>query len=1129
MASAFLRVLGVPELRVDGAPAGAVRTRDLVVLTYVLMSRRGHARRDELAAVFWQHSDAARSRASLRQTLYRLRGAVGSMVGGSAEEVLVVPDAVSVDALLFEGDLDAGRIADALDRWSGEFLQGTEDAGAADYRLWLEATRERLRVRREAAFRTLVESLTAAGSLDEALARAEQWQRTTSFSAEPVLHVCELLRRYGRGAEAEARLREAEVHLRDAGLTMSAEVEATWARLKAALRDPALPASAALLSPELTGRSGEMEKLRVGWQRALEGCGRPICVEGEEGAGKSRLCNEFLRGLSRSEEPPLVLASRARPTDSPGGPSAPDPASRDAALGRLLAPVRTAPGLSGASARALAEVARLVPALRNRFSDLPEARGTPSVMVESIREVLAAVAAEAPVVLFMDDLQFLDGADRSLLDELGKRLPARIMLLATSQIAPSSSNGDGHHSPSDGDWIRLRLAPLSRSDCRSLISSMLELRPEDLESLTDRLYDESRGNPFFVTELVTELVDDGRLQTGPDGVWRIEGSSGPLPVPSDLRGLLLRRLAQLGPAARRLLAAGTDLEPPFAAERLFGAAGMGGVEAASALHELLSRRLLHESPGGLGYELRHGAVRRVLMETLSPMPASGPQPGVRNARRRWMLIAAAAAVVILAVTAGARVLGRSAPAPTIAVFRLDNLSADSADAYLSAGLADELASRLGQLQHLRVLSPSALEGLRPAGQDRWSAARRLGAAYAVEGSVRRSGEVVRVALRLTGTSDGVQTWSATYDLTGERLLEVEASVAVDLAREVRARLAPADRLALERGPTDDPAAFDHFLRANHALARRTPESVARAVVEYAAAQRLDPSFAAARAREAYALSVMIDWGWPYHGLDADSLLPRALAIADDAIHIDSTSPDAWLARAYLRVLKDPIQATGALSAFERAIALDPGSAEAFHQYGQTLMSMGRFDEAERAYRHALELEPSRAMVLVPLAGIALRRGDVRAALALSDSAVAADPSVPYAYTGRASFRLQTGDPTGARADAEAALRIGPDYGLPALAILAAARARLGDRAGAREALGQALARADTARPSSTDAYYLGVALIEVGDTAKALDLLERTRPQSAWTWYYTQSPQYDAVRESARYRALMHDVHIGSD
>src|SRR5213082_3777525 len=204
-----------------------------------------------------------------------------------------------------------------------------------------------------------------------------------------------------------------------------------------------------------------------------------------------------------------------------------------------------------------------------------------------------------------------------------------------------------------------------------------------------------------------------------------------------------------------------------------------------------------------------------------------------------------------------------APVPnSVAVLYFDNLSADTADAYLAEGLTEELIARLGQLPRLAVKSRAAVRRFRQSGADPLAAARALRVARLVTGSVRRGGNRLRVTVELVRASDGEHVWGDLYDRRDADLLAVEEDITRAVAAAIGGRLLPAERAALAAGPTASPEAYDHFLRGNHFLLARTGESDRRPLEQYEAATRVDPRFADAFARMAFGYGLFLEWSWP---------------------------------------------------------------------------------------------------------------------------------------------------------------------------------------------------------------------------------------------------------------------------
>jgi TolB-like protein/Tfp pilus assembly protein PilF len=471
-----------------------------------------------------------------------------------------------------------------------------------------------------------------------------------------------------------------------------------------------------------------------------------------------------------------------------------------------------------------------------------------------------------------------------------------------------------------------------------------------------------------------------------------------------------------------------------------------------------------------------------------------------------------------------RISGPSPSATSLAVLYFDNLSPDTADAYLADGLTEEITSRLGDVGRLRVTSRYAVRRLRSGVvPDVTTAGRVLGVRYLVEGSVRHAGGRVRVSTRLIDTRTGFRVWGADYDRATRDLLALQEDIAREVAIQIAGRLLPKERAALATRRTESPDAYDHFLRGNYFLAHRTQPTMLRAIDEYEAAARLDPGFTAALARVAYAYALYVDWEWPFPGLPAESLLARGFAAADRVLAADSSAADAWMARGYLLAQRNPRTLQGVREAFERAIALESENAEAWHQYGWFLELEREPTRAIESFRRALAIDPERAVTWYHLAWVTMTTGRTGDAEDQLDSAVAFDPSSDIAYCLRAIVDLRRGNVARGRDDALAGIQLAGDERFWGEAPLAMAEARMGDSAAARaraNALAAQLLATD--QPVGIEAGWLvGSALVAVGERARAIDLIERVRPRSAHLWNDLGIAELDPIRNDPRFQAIL--------
>ncbi len=478
-------------------------------------------------------------------------------------------------------------------------------------------------------------------------------------------------------------------------------------------------------------------------------------------------------------------------------------------------------------------------------------------------------------------------------------------------------------------------------------------------------------------------------------------------------------------------------------------------------------------------------------------------------------LASAAAIALIVFLARTQTsASTSNEIPELAVLPVAGQSADSESVNLASALGDEIAARVVGLGRVRLVSapPSP------------SAASRPGL-HLLRITVRRSDSNPSVDVALVRSGASQPEWSTRREFDKTQLREIGRDVVIGVLGVMGKTISERERAVIGSGFPSSAKAYEEFLTGNRLLAVRTPASVESALQHYRRASELDTAFASAFARQSYSYSLLLDWGWtPTKAFPGDPLA-EALKLADRATALDSISGDAWLARAYTLVLRDPKRMTGSIDAFQRAIALDPYNAEAFHQYGQALMALGRYAEALGAYRRVVDLEPDRAMTLVPMAAILERQHQPREGLRLLDSAISASPRVPYARATRSLFRAETGDAKGAIADAEFALSLDRNYRAPALSALARALYASGDTAAAVERVIEAeKSIANPLAPTYTEVYWVALAEVATKRDRHAVELLRRLQTRGAYAWFLFQGTIFDDFRQIPEVAAMMTEM-----
>jgi TolB-like protein/Tfp pilus assembly protein PilF len=323
--------------------------------------------------------------------------------------------------------------------------------------------------------------------------------------------------------------------------------------------------------------------------------------------------------------------------------------------------------------------------------------------------------------------------------------------------------------------------------------------------------------------------------------------------------------------------------------------------------------------------------------------------------------------------------------PSIAVLPLVNMSSDKEQDYFSDGLSEELLNLLAQVPGLQVAARTSAFSFKGRNVKISEIGRELGVSTVLEGSVRKSGEMVRITTQLINAADGFHLWSETYDRKLTEVFAVQDEIARAVVTALKLKLLPQ---AAQR-PVD-PEAHDLVLLAGHLARQGTADAIAQAIAALEKAVAIDPGYAVAWASLAGARQVAADQD-PVR-FPPESTFPAAFAAAEKAIALGPDVATGWLARGGLRtnVSKDW---AGARSDYERALSLSPGLAP----------------------------------ILGALAWLDALQGQLPKAIAEARKMAAADPLVPGPWIQLSGFYLGTGELDQAESSAARALQISPGH------------------------------------------------------------------------------------------------------
>jgi serine/threonine protein kinase/Tfp pilus assembly protein PilF len=412
----------------------------------------------------------------------------------------------------------------------------------------------------------------------------------------------------------------------------------------------------------------------------------------------------------------------------------------------------------------------------------------------------------------------------------------------------------------------------------------------------------------------------------------------------------------------------------------------------------------------------------LLMSILAIEPAARPA-GARELSRKLQAvrasiigrgkttgrIALAAALIALATIVAVRVFHSSAtrttpsiiPEKSIAILPLENLSVDPNNAYFAEGIQEEILTRLAKIADLKVISHTSTQHYQGKPRNLGEIAKQLGVANILEGSVQKVADQVRVSVQLINAQTDSHLWADTYDRKLTDILGVESEIAKQIADALQVNLTSHEEQALAAKPTNNPEAYDAYLRGLAFEARfASPEAAGF----YERAVQLDPNFAIAWARLSRA-----DAHIYFDLLGGDATRREASKRALEAAEkLEPNSPETLLALGYYQywVLHDygPAKTT-----FGRVSKILPGSSEVPTALARITRHEGQWDQSKAYFEQALTLDLRNVELLSDAAWTYLMLRQFPAALKLCDRALDITPSDPDTMASKAGIYQADGN------------------------------------------------------------------------------------------------------------------------
>lgn len=593
-----VRALGPVDVQVDGAaaPADLLWKKNLALLVYLARSPKRARTREHLVGMFWGDKSEDKARRSLNEALRELRRYTGNgSLKSDNTQVRLTADAVELDTDKLDALASTGDCAGAASLVDGEFLEGFSVKGASEFDTWLAAEREHWRRRSVDVLVSRAEQLLASGDVAAAQVLMERARRLDWRREAGVRTAMRVLALGGDRAGAlalyeafVARLQEelaAKPDPETEALAQRVRQERAW-RLPKELQSAPSRESGPRRTP-LVGRAAELERVTKAWGVCRTASRFAVVViEGDPGTGKTRLAEE-LAARARLDGA-VVVGVRAVEADSSEAGSG--------ILGIARGGLLDAPGVAGASPSALDQLRGRTPL---------DAAG------RAFSEVLQAVSEEQPVLVFVDDAQWLDRESLLALGAAARDLAkARVTCLIVAALQPPRPEVDELRARVGRELsgVVVRVGPLGAEDVHELARRALpSYGGAQLDRVTRRVLKDSAGIPLLVTALL-EAVASGLELAADAGAWpetdRTLNDTLPGELPDNIVAAMRINFRRLSPNAQRVLVVAAVLGGRVNATRLERASGVTGDALAGALDELEWQRWLVAERRGYAFVAR---------------------------------------------------------------------------------------------------------------------------------------------------------------------------------------------------------------------------------------------------------------------------------------------------------------------------------------------------------------------------------------------------------------------------------------------------------------------------------------------------------------------------------------------
>ena len=306
--------------------------------------------------------------------------------------------------------------------------------------------------------------------------------------------------------------------------------------------------------------------------------------------------------------------------------------------------------------------------------------------------------------------------------------------------------------------------------------------------------------------------------------------------------------------------------------------------------------------------------------------------------------------------------------PSIAVMPFVNMSNNIEDEYFSDGIAEELLNGLAKLEGLHVTARTSSFAYKGSTMDMREIGTQLNVVHILEGSVRRSDDMLRITAQLIDAKTGFHIWSETYDRQRTDIFQIQDEISQAIVAKLKISLLGTEKELFQRHPTQNFEAYDLYLEGRHLAHLRTAESIEKAIVLYKEAITKDKFYVPAYTGLSDAYILLASYG----NMQLEDAIPLAREAVNTALSLRDDVSEAWASKGLLHTAENLNQE--AADAFERSIELDSSNAQAHLWYGNILLQLKQDDKALYEYESAFRIDSNSWPANSNLSGQYWKRG-----------------------------------------------------------------------------------------------------------------------------------------------------------